>query len=127
MTATEMNHFTVLPNDLENSVSFYTEILGLEEGFRPNLGFPGCWLYKNQRAILHIISGKKLPSEPSGVLDHMAFSAENLPETIDKLKTRKIDYELKRQNETNTWQLFFVDPNGAKVELDFDSSEKSSA
>ncbi len=34
-------------------------------------------------------------------------------------------YELRRQAGAGTWQLFCHDPNGAKVELDFDASEKA--
>jgi hypothetical protein len=32
-------------------------------------------------------------------------------------------FELRRQAGARTWQLFCHDPNGAKVELDFDASE----
>jgi hypothetical protein len=34
-----------------------------------------------------------------------------------------IRYDLRRQKESGTWQLFCHDPNGAKVELDFDPAE----
>ena len=40
-----MNHFTVLTGDLEACKRFYMDLLGLQEGFRPDLGFPGAWLY----------------------------------------------------------------------------------
>jgi hypothetical protein len=35
----------------------------------------------------------------------------------------QIPYDLRRQVGAGTWQLFSLDPNGAKVELDFDPSE----
>ena len=53
----------------------------------------------------------------------MAFSATDLSAAVEKLKSRGIEYTLRRQNESNTWQLFCFDPSGAKVELDFDPSE----
>ena len=34
-----------------------------------------------------------------------------------------IAYDLPRQAGAGTWQLFSTDPNGAKVELDFDPAE----
>ena len=34
-----------------------------------------------------------------------------------------IKYDLRQQAGSRTWQLFSVDPNGAKVELDFDAAE----
>ena len=123
MTVTGMNHFTVLTDQLAQTVSFYKEILQLEEGYRPPLKFPGAWLYVDGAAVLHIIAGRPLPEDRAGVLDHMAFSATGLASVVENLNSRGIEYTLRRQNESNTWQLFCFDPSGAKVELDFDPSE----
>jgi hypothetical protein len=43
------------------------------------------------------------------------------------LKSRKIDYELRRLAGGGIWQLFFHDPCGAKVEFDFHKDEKAPA
>jgi catechol 2,3-dioxygenase-like lactoylglutathione lyase family enzyme len=123
MPVTEMNHFTVLTDDLERTRAFYVGFLGLREGPRPPLGFPGAWLYAGERPILHVISGRPLPAERRGVLDHMAFSARGLAELVGRLTAAGVAYNLHRQAESNVWQLFVVDPNGARVELDFDASE----
>jgi catechol 2,3-dioxygenase-like lactoylglutathione lyase family enzyme len=127
MTIQGMNHFTVLTDDLAKTRDFYIGVLGLKDGYRPDLGFPGSWLYVGDAAVLHIIAGRKLPNEPGGVLDHMAFSATGLPTVTAKLKARGIDYILRRQNDTRTWQLFCHDPSGAKVELDFAAEEQGPA
>ena len=60
-----------------------------------------------------------------GVIDHMAFTGRDLAGMLGSLKSRGIDYELRRLPEYGTWQLFFDDPNGAKVELDFDPKERA--
>ena len=62
-----------------------------------------------------------------GVLDHMAFSGKGLAAAVAKLKKKSIPYELRRLPEYGTWQLFFVDPNNAKVEIDFDKAEAAPA
>ena len=126
MAITDMNHFTVLTDDLDRTRSFY-EGLGLREGPRPPLGFPGAWLYSGDRPVLHVIAGRALPAERRGVLDHMAFSAKDLGHVVARLEGAGIAYELKRQAESNVWQLFLFDPNGARVELDFDASEPAPA
>lgn len=118
-----MNHFTVLAKDLEATKDFYLGILGLAEGYRPNLGFPGAWLYAGGSPVLHIVAGRPLPADPQGVLDHMAFSAADLPGTVRRLEASGIPYELRRQPESGVWQLFCFDPNGARVELDFGAGE----
>ena len=88
------------------------------------MGFPGAWLYADGQAILHVIAGRPLPNPRRGVLDHMAFSATNLKQATERLKAHGVRYDLGRQTETGVWQLFFQDPNGAMVELDFDPKEQ---
>ena len=121
-----MNHFTVLTDDLDATRAFYRE-LGLVEGDRPPLGFPGAWLYAGGQAVLHVIAGRGLPAERAGVIDHMAFSAVDLAGTVARLRARGIEYQLRRQPGAGTWQLFVFDPNGARVELDFAPAEAAPA
>ena len=59
----------------------------------------------------------------TGVIDHMAFSAKGLKAVKARFDARGWKYDLRQQAGAGTWQLFSHDPNGAKVELDFDPSE----
>ena len=123
MPVSGMNHFTVLTDDLDATITFYVDILGLSVGARPDLGFPGAWLYAGGQAILHVIAGRALPADPRGVIDHMAFSARDLRAVAARLTERGIAYDLKRLPTTGGWQLFCLDPSGARVELDFAADE----
>jgi catechol 2,3-dioxygenase-like lactoylglutathione lyase family enzyme len=123
---TEMNHFTVLTDDLDRTRAFYA-LLGLRDGERPPLGFPGAWLYVGDRPVLHLIARPPLPTERRGVLDHMAFSARGLSAVVERLKAAGIAHELRRQVGSGVWQLFLFDPNGARVELDFAPAEPAPA
>ncbi|MBI1394938.1 MAG: glyoxalase [Betaproteobacteria bacterium] len=123
MTIHGMNHFTVLTSDLDATRHFYVDVMGLEEGPRPDLGFPGVWLYVGGNPVLHVIAGRPLPADPKGVLDHMAFTATDLAGVTRRLEESGIRYDLRRQAQSGTWQLFCFDPNGARVELDFDAAE----
>lgn len=123
MPISGMNHFTVLTSDLDASRAFYVDLLGLTEGFRPDLGFPGAWLYAGDQAVLHIVAGRGVPASPRGVIDHMAFSARDLRAVAARLTERGIAYDLRRLPTTGSWQLFCLDPSGARVELDFEASE----
>ncbi|MBE7367497.1 VOC family protein [Ramlibacter pallidus] len=118
-----MNHFTVIAEDLDRTLAFYTGLLGLEQGPRPDLGFPGAWLYAEGCAILHVYSDRPVPPQRAGVIDHMAFSARDLKTVKARFDAQGVKYDLRRQKGAGTWQLFCTDPNGAKVELDFDPSE----
>jgi catechol 2,3-dioxygenase-like lactoylglutathione lyase family enzyme len=127
MSIQAMNHFTVLARELDATKAFYIDLLGFTDGPRPPLNFPGAWLYAGGHAVLHIVAGTPVPDPPAGVLDHMAFSASHLGETVAKLKAHKIDYVLRRRAGDGPWQLFLHDPNGAKVELDFSADEAAPA
>jgi catechol 2,3-dioxygenase-like lactoylglutathione lyase family enzyme len=50
-----MNHFTVISEDTQKTLDFYVGLLGLQVGHRPDLGFPGAWLYAGgPQAVLHV-------------------------------------------------------------------------
>jgi catechol 2,3-dioxygenase-like lactoylglutathione lyase family enzyme len=125
MTISAMNHFTILTDDLDATVAFYGEFLGLRPGTRPPFTFPGVWLYAegSDHAILHVIAGRPRAELCKGVIDHNAFTGKGLAETVGRLQARGIPYELVRLPGVGTWQLFFHDPNGAKIEIDFDAAE----
>jgi catechol 2,3-dioxygenase-like lactoylglutathione lyase family enzyme len=119
-----MNHFTILAEDPETTLGFYCGLLGLTEGHRPDLGFPGAWLHAGgPQAVLHIVFGRPMPSQRAGVIDHMAFSATGLAAVKARFEARAVKFDLRRQPGAGTWQLFCFDPNGARVELDFDAAE----
>jgi catechol 2,3-dioxygenase-like lactoylglutathione lyase family enzyme len=129
MPATAMNHFTILTDDLDRTLTFYGELLDLHPGPRPPFKFPGAWLYARdgKDPILHVIAGKPKTDLVKGVIDHMAFTGKDLPGMLKKLKAHGIAYELRQLPEYGTWQLFFFDHNDAKIELDFDRSEQAAA
>jgi catechol 2,3-dioxygenase-like lactoylglutathione lyase family enzyme len=125
MPATAMNHFTILTDKLEQTLAFYAKYLDLHPGARPPFKFPGAWLYARdgKDPILHIIAGKPKDELVKGVIDHMAFTGRDLPGLMSKLKANDIQYDLRQLPEYGTWQIFFYDPNDAKIELDFDAAE----
>ncbi len=139
---TSMNHFTIVAEDRAATFDFYVGLMGLKDGPRPDLGFPGAWLYAGgasnpgsaahandadsaaaPQAVLHIIFGRPMPAVRTGVIDHLAFSATGLRDVKERLDARGLHYSFRQQAESGIWQLFCFDPNGARVELDFDPSE----
>jgi catechol 2,3-dioxygenase-like lactoylglutathione lyase family enzyme len=126
-----MNHFTILTDKLPETLEFYAEHLNLRPGARPPFTFPGAWLYadggKGKDPILHIIGGVAKDRLQKGVIDHMAFTGSGLAKAVARLRQKGIAYELRKLPTYGTWQLFFHDPNGAKVEIDFDKSEPAPA
>ena len=54
-----LQHYTIEPSNLKKTVKFYCEVLGLEDGDRPPLGFPGNWLYTGGVATVHLLGPRK--------------------------------------------------------------------
>jgi len=58
----------------------------------------------------------------------MAFFAQGLAETLDRLDQHAIGYRMIRApGDIRTWQVFFKDPNDVDVELDFAPEEQAPA
>ncbi|MDP1632536.1 MAG: dioxygenase [Caulobacter sp.] len=118
-----MDHFTVLSDRLEETRAFY-ERLGLTNGPRPEFEVPGLWLYAGETPILHVIGVDRMPEPRGGAIDHMAFAASGLQDTLDLLKAAGVACQIVRTPRPYSyWQVFCDDPNGAKVELTFPADE----
>ena len=118
------DHFTIVTDDLDVTEAFYTELLGFTVGPRPEFKFPGLWFYANEAAILHVVKVEDMPTSRKGVLDHMAFRGEDINALLGKLTQAGLQYRLSRTPDPWVqWQVFFEDPNGAKVEVCFDGNE----
>jgi hypothetical protein len=59
----------------------------------------------------------------TGAIDHIAFRATGLRGMLEHLKKEKVPFTQRRANGQALFQLFFFDPNGIKIELNYDASE----
>lgn len=123
MRIRRMDHFTIVTDRLETTQRFY-EMLGMKPGPRPAFPVPGLWLYLDDHPVLHVLEVSTMPLPRRGVLDHMAYYAEGLDDTLRLLIAQGVGYRLIRAPRPfSTWQVFFNDPNGVEVEIDFAPSE----
>jgi catechol 2,3-dioxygenase-like lactoylglutathione lyase family enzyme len=78
---------------------------------------------ENQKKYLGRTSGRSAPEEGTGAIDHIAFRATGLRAMMDHLEKEKIAFSRRRANGQALFQLFFYDPNGIKIELNYDAAE----
>ena len=78
---------------------------------------------ENQKKYLGRTSGKSAQEDGTGAIDHIAFRATGLRAMLEHLKTEKIAFTQRRANGQALFQLFFYDPNGIKIELNYDAAE----
>ena len=123
-----LNHFNIIaPAALMAEVrDFYVDVVGLQEGYRPDFGFPGHWLYAGEIAVLHLMDGDAfggasgVAANPgTGHLDHIAFTATDLKATEARLADLGVEFRKSEFPDFNLAQLFLRDPGGLGVELNF--------
>jgi catechol 2,3-dioxygenase-like lactoylglutathione lyase family enzyme len=133
MAVEALNHFTIRTADLEATRAFYAEVLGLEVGDRPPLGFPGYWLYSAGMPTVHLVGPRegddaKPPrlAGPTGLLDHIAFSATGLAAMRARLNAHGVTFQERLVPRDGQTQIFLHDPNGVAVELNYPPDEAGS-
>lgn len=119
-----LDHVNVRTANLEGLARFYSDVLGLRQGERPPLGFPGAWLYAGSQAVIHLVGVAEQP-EPSGPLrlEHFAFSARGLSEFLERLRRLGVAFRESRQAGTGNVIVNLHDPDGNRVHVDFPASE----
>lgn len=142
MPINKLAHFSVRTPDLEASKQFYSEVLGFHEGFRPPFRFPGVWLYRGgdeaDFGVVHLIGiDKDDPSglkdylgdkaeeslRGSGAVDHLAFLATDLLGMHGRLQKTGLEYRERTVPSLGLHQVFFEDPSGVTIELNFPAAE----
>ncbi|MEY4643229.1 MAG: hypothetical protein RLZZ596_60 [Pseudomonadota bacterium] len=132
MPLTSINHFLIRSNDLEKSRSFYQDVLGMAQVPRPDFPFPGYWLGVAGAAQVHLAPGaienaplyfigtpEGAATDNSGVIDHVAFLAEDPLAFVEHLKGLGVSYRPRYLSDSRLFQLFVKDPDGITVELNF--------
>ncbi len=122
MPVDRLDHYSIRTAELDATRRFFVDVLGLTEGYRPPFNFPGHWLYCGDQPIVHLIGSEKnviASSDHTGALDHVALAASDLDGFRSRLEEFGITYDERKVPQLNVRQLFVVDPNNVKVELNF--------
>jgi catechol 2,3-dioxygenase-like lactoylglutathione lyase family enzyme len=138
MPLSHIEHFLVAADDIDATRDWYARVLGMTSGPHPDFGFPVHWMYIGDVDVVHIGPSAKAAGEiqkkylgrtsqgggqGTGALDHIAFRATGLRDMMEHLWKQKISFNQRRANGQALYQLFFYDPNGIKIELNFDGAE----
>lgn len=138
MPLSHIEHILVAADDIDATRDWYARVLGMTSGPHPDFGFPVHWMYLGGVDVVHIGPSAKMAGaiqkqylgrtsqkseQGTGALDHIAFRATGLRDMLQHLKKEKVSFTQRRANGQALFQLFFHDPNGIKIELNFDAAE----
>ena len=121
---TAFDHVNVRTANLDAMVAFYSDVLGLKPGRRPDFPFPGAWLYLGDQAYVHLVAARTPPEAGGNVtLEHFAFRARGLAAFRARLDTGGVAHSLDPVPGFPIVQVNFSDPDGNHIHVDFDAAE----
>ena len=114
------------PGKLAATEKFYADFLGMTYAPRPDLGFPGAWL-NIKDTMFHLVEKEDdvaldpwyKRTESASSVDHIAVKAHGFDAMKQQAIDGGIDWRQMSLPGAGLWQLFFLDPNGVIVELNF--------
>ncbi|MFP4131457.1 MAG: VOC family protein [Thiohalospira sp.] len=119
MTITDIHHVAVLVADLERSLAFYRDLLGLAvDPARPDLGYPGAWLTVGRRQ-LHLMvlpdpdAGAERPAH-GGRDRHIALAVDEVEALAERLEAAGVAVTRSRSGRA---AIFCRDPDGNALEF----------
>lgn len=137
MSILHLDHFTLRTAQIEETVAFFRDAVGLEEGWRPAFPFPGRWMYAGDRPLVHIANiqtdnadlkaylGDRPQGPGGGSLDHISMRCTGLAEHQQRLVKLGLPFQERLVPELSEHQVFVDDPNGIKIELIFPYSPEN--
>jgi len=107
---------------LEALRDFYCATVGLRVGPRPPFRSRGYWLYAGEKDVLHLTETRADETRALhavATFDHVAFACENFAAMSAALIAQGIVHEVDEVPASGQRQIFFDDPAGNGVELNF--------
>jgi len=119
-----INHITLAVRNIVQSYDFYTQVLG----FKPVAKWPqGVYLLAGNVWVALVVD-EKARETPLPEYTHIAFSVTEGDFKILRTRIAAAKAEIWQENRSEGDSLYFLDPNGHKLELhvtDLDSRIKS--
>ncbi|EJY55609.1 glyoxalase/bleomycin resistance protein/dioxygenase [Alicyclobacillus hesperidum URH17-3-68] len=123
MAIRKLEHTGVMVNNLEESIDFYTRILGMELKGILQHNQPGMRLaflsFPGQTVELELIEGYPVAVAPEGQVHHLAFTVDDIEVEAERLRALGVSFI---EPEITTLRnqaryIFFAGPNGEQLEL----------
>jgi len=116
---TTLNHVSIIVSDTARALEFYSGLLGLKQDHqRPDLGYPGAWLWLGSAQIhlLELPNPDPVEGRPvhGGRDRHLALDVSDLAVIVSALQSRGMQYTM---SQSGRKALFCRDDDGNTVEL----------
>ncbi len=118
-----LDHVNIRSHQLDRMVAFYTRVLGLKVGPRPEFDFPGVWLYCEDVAAVHLIGVDQEIRTDGLRIEHFAFRGDDMQEFVARLERENIPYRMARVPGWPLVQVNVFDCDGNHIHVDFETDD----
>ncbi|MDT8405746.1 MAG: VOC family protein [Methylococcales bacterium] len=124
MKVLAINHINIEVTEaqLPEMIRFYQAVLGFNEGYRMPSRRGGAWLYSPDNAVAMVHLSVIPEAPPTGQkthFNHVAYTCQDVPAALARLKQHGIHFDQQYMATPGMTQLFFYDPVGIRIELNF--------
>lgn len=120
---TGIGHIAIRTSDLDRSLKFYTEILGLKKAFELRRDDGKVWLVYLQVSrdvFIELFPDGKDRHEITNTtigFAHVCLQVDDMRETLAQLAAKGIEVGEPQMGKDGNWQYWLEDPDGNPIEL----------
>ena len=117
-----ISHICIRCGDLQSSLSFYRDMLGLEEFMRLEIKGKQIVILRSDSINVELTQAnpaeESLQAEGHHGLNHFGFLVRNINEMVTALKEKGVNILSEpREVQKGAWAAFVEDPDGVRIEL----------
>jgi catechol 2,3-dioxygenase-like lactoylglutathione lyase family enzyme len=121
---TGLDHVNIRTTELARTQAFFTDVLDLTVGWRPDFDFGGAWLYAGGKDVVHLVEVSRAGAASKGSsLDHFAFTIDDFADAEQRLQAAGVAYRASAAPNGGIRQLFVTEFNGVTFELNCRAAE----
>jgi catechol 2,3-dioxygenase-like lactoylglutathione lyase family enzyme len=117
---TGVSHACFVVNDLDHSIEFYAEKLGLPVAFEfknDEGDVTGVYLHAGARSFIELFEGEPEQTPRTASFKHICLEVDDMDATVAELEDRGVEVRNKKLGEDGAWQAWLKDPDGNDIEL----------
>jgi catechol 2,3-dioxygenase-like lactoylglutathione lyase family enzyme len=115
-----MAHVCFVVKDLEKSIAFYRDKLGLTPAFdfiNDKGERFGIYLHVSGRQFIELFVGQPQPASPGQSYKHLCLEVDDFDGTVAELQRRGVEVTGVKLGIDQSWQAWIADPDGNRMEL----------
>ena len=112
----QLDHVALHVTNVDDSVTFYRQMIGLEQMDRPDFDFPGAWFRLGETQELHLVGGRKHDVQSHHRGTHFAVRVTDIEAVQTRLESKSAEF-IRKHRPDGAHQIFTTDPDGHWIEF----------